>query len=74
MEAYDVTVHYNVNLVYSGARPETISRIFFTQPYNALVINPEGNLVACYEIVDNLQPLFNIPVLGRIKNDKIIIS
>jgi uncharacterized protein len=66
-DAYNVADKNNAKLSYSGARPGTMSGIFCTAPYNAIVVNPENYLVACYEIVNPEHPQANLSTFGKIQ-------
>jgi uncharacterized protein len=74
IKAHEVALQYHATLTYSGARPGIVTRTFCTAPYNAIVINPEDAIVACYEIVNGKQPLSKISVFGSITNGDIIFN
>ncbi len=66
IEAFDIASEANRTLTYTGARPWLLAQSFCTAPYNALIVNPSGQLVACYEIADQQHPLANISQVGQI--------
>lgn len=71
IEAHIIAKQYGANLTYSGARPQTITSAFCSAPFNALVVNPEDQIVACYEISDQLHPLADLASFGTITNGEI---
>lgn len=66
LEAYELVRSNQANLTYSGARPTTTASTFCTAPFNALVINPENQVVACYEITDAQHPFAGITTFGEV--------
>jgi len=72
LEAYEVALEYGTKLIYSGSRPGTITRVFCSAPYNALVVNPENQIVACYEITNSTHPLSAISTFGSVQDGEII--
>jgi uncharacterized protein len=48
--------------------------MFCTAPYGALIVNAEGNLVACYEINASTHPLGAISRIGRIENGAVRVD
>ncbi len=74
IEAFDIAGEANRRLAYTGARPWLLTQSFCTAPYNALIVNPSGQLVACYEVTDPTHPLANISTLGEIAGDNIRVN
>ena len=72
MEAFEVAQHANRHMTFSGARPWLLAQTFCTAPYGALIVNPDGNLVACYEVVDNRHPLAWMSIMGRVSDSQIV--
>ncbi|MHC1783648.1 MAG: radical SAM protein [Anaerolineaceae bacterium] len=73
-QAYDDIQERDCKLTYSGARPGIRTRIFCSAPYNALIINPENDIVSCYEITNSRHPLSKMSTLGRIQNQTIVFD
>jgi uncharacterized protein len=71
LEAYEVALQYGTKLLYSGSRPGIITNVFCSAPYNALVVNPDNQIVACYEITNSSHPLAAISTFGQIKDGEI---
>ena len=72
--AYDRALEYGVRLIYSGARPGTISTAFCSAPYNAVILNPDDDIVACYEVVNKDHPLAEISQFGSIKHGDVTLD
>ncbi|MFL7870045.1 MAG: radical SAM protein [Anaerolineales bacterium] len=50
LAAHELAVKANRQLVYTGARLGDIKTTFCTAPFLALIVNPSGDLVTCYEV------------------------
>jgi uncharacterized protein len=74
IEAFDIASEVNKTLTYTGARPWLLAQSFCTAPYNALIVNPSGQLVACYEVTDQRHPLVDISTVGEILGDKVVVN
>ena len=74
MEAFEIASRAKRQLVYSGARPWLLTRTFCTAPYGALIVNPAGDLVTCYEVANKNHTLAKMSVVGRIVGDQIIVD
>lgn len=72
MEAFEIADLAGRKLAYSGARPWALARAFCTAPYAALVVNPAGNLVACYEVADGNHQLAAMSTLGRVDDGRLV--
>ena len=66
LESFDLALRAGRFLTYSGARPGTVTSSFCSAPYDALIVNPRGNLVSCYEVADSDHPLADLSGIGRI--------
>lgn len=74
MEALEIARRAGRSLTYSGARPWLLARTFCTAPYGALIVNPAGNLVACFEVTSARHPLAEISTVGRIADSQIVVD
>lgn len=74
MAAYEIASSYGRHLHYAGARLNVVSPAFCVAPYNALIVNPRGELVTCYEIAGGTHPLARLSRIGRIKDGRVIIN
>jgi uncharacterized protein len=74
LEAFEVAQRAGRRLAYSGARPWVLTRAFCTAPYNALIVNAAGNVVACYEITDGAHPMAEASTLGRIVGSRLSLD
>lgn len=55
---------HQVNLIYSGARLETLTNIFCKAAGRSFALTPEGNITSCYEVVDPVNPMADIFFYG----------
>jgi uncharacterized protein len=74
LEAHDIAQKAGRSLHYSGARLGWVSDVFCTAPYNAIIVNPAGDLVACYEVTDRSHPLIGISTFGQVKDGEIVVD
>jgi uncharacterized protein len=74
MEAFEIARMARRQLSYSGARPWLLTRTFCTAPHAALIANPEGKLVACYEITDQDHPLAELSTVGCIEGEHAVVD
>lgn len=74
MEAFEIARQAGRYLTYSGARPWLLTRAFCTAPYDALVVNPDGNLVACYEIASESHALAQMSTIGHVMDGRAFID
>ena len=65
LEALDVANEAGRSFYYSGARLGLVTTTFCTAPYNALIVNPDGVMMACYEVTDEDHPLYPISQIGQ---------
>ena len=74
LAAYEIAVQNGRQLHYAGARLGVITRTFCVAPYNALIVNPRGELVTCYEITGGDHALAGMSTIGRVENGRVIID
>ncbi len=74
MAAFEIANGAGRQLTYSGARPWLLTQAFCTAPYSALIVNPAGKLVACYEVADGDHPLAEMSVLGRVADGQVVVD
>ncbi len=74
IDAYNLALDRQASLYYSGARPNVVTRAFCSAPYHALVVNPDDEIVACYEIASDRHPLAGIATFGCIQDGKVEID
>jgi uncharacterized protein len=74
MEAFEVASAVGRSLTYSGARPWLLACTFCTAPYGALIVNPSGELVACYEVTDEGHPLAEMSRVGRVVDGQVQVD
>lgn len=63
--AFHVARGHGRRLIYSGARVDTVTTTFCQAPYQALIVNPGGRLVTCYEVADDHHGLAALSVIGQ---------
>ena len=74
MQAYEIATQAGRRLHYAGARIWLTTNRFCTAPYNALIVNPRGELVTCYEITGDTHPLAKISRIGHIVNGEVVLD
>lgn len=74
MEAFEIAKLAGRQLIYSGARPWLLTGAFCTAPYGALIVNPAGRLVTCYEVASDSHTLSQMSTVGRISDGQVIID
>ena len=74
MEAVEVAAKAGRRFYYSGARLGMVTTTFCTAPYNALIVTPDGDLTACYEVTNQTHPLASISRIGYIKDGQIALD
>jgi len=72
--AYLVAKEHQVHFRYSSARTGIITRRVCTAPYEALVVNPDDQLVACYEVTNLNHSLGELSDFGCVKDGKVYIN
>lgn len=66
LKAFDLSREYKRDLRYSAARVTHPVRTFCTAPYNTLIVNPQNEIVACYEITNPDHQLASLSKYGTI--------
>ena len=66
MQAYTIASQYGRNFRYSAARVTNPVRTFCTAPYNTLIVNPQDEVVACYEMTHPDHELAHLMRYGTI--------
>ena len=74
MAAFEIAAQANRQLTYSGARPWLLTQAFCNAPYAALVVNPSGQLVSCYEVTNDKHPLSMLSAVGQIVQHQISVD
>ena len=74
MEAFEAASQLGRRLTYSGARPWLLTQTFCSAPYSALVVNPSGDLVACYEAADRGHPLGDLSRMGCVADSGVVVD
>ena len=74
LEAIDIAAKAGRHLFFSGARLGTITSAFCTAPYQALIVNANGDLVTCYEIASDDHRLAEISIIGKIVAGQVSID
>jgi uncharacterized protein len=74
MEAFEIARRAGRQLTYSGARPWLLTQTFCTAPHSALIVNPAGKLVTCYEVADGHHPLAEMSTIGRVDGEQVIVD
>lgn len=57
---------YGRTLRCAGSDVDKITSISCGSPFNTLVVNPQANIVTCFEVVNNSHPLAQLATIGRI--------
>ena len=65
LAAHDLAAEAGLSLRYSGARPGVVTGCFCQAPQKALMVTPQGDLVACFEVTDRSHVAFERFWLGR---------
>ena len=74
LTAMDIAAEHGRHLMYSGARPWATVCSFCTAAETALVVQPDGSLVACYEVTDSKHELSDVFTIGRMQSGEAIID
>lgn len=72
--AYDLARQHGRRLMYSGARLGVTTTTFCQAPFAALIVNPRGQLVTCYEITDDGHPLAGLSIIGHIRQGRVEVD
>jgi sulfatase maturation enzyme AslB (radical SAM superfamily) len=57
---------YGRRLICAGSDVNRITSIACGSPFNTLVVAPQGNVVTCFEVVNDSHPLAQLATIGRI--------
>ncbi len=71
MDAYEIAQRAHRVLFYSGARLGQVAATFCRAPYDALIVTPGDDLVACYEVTTASHPMASLSVIGRCADGEI---
>ncbi|MCQ3937947.1 MAG: hypothetical protein DPW18_12975 [Chloroflexi bacterium] len=71
LEAEEIAAKAGRRLEYSGARIGLLLDTFCTAPFQALIINPLGQLVACYELAGQSHAMNDVSTIGYLKDGRI---
>jgi uncharacterized protein len=71
LQAHEIAAHAGRRLFCSAARLGMVASMFCTAPYEALIVNGEGNLVTCYEISGESHPLNDLSTIGKVENGQV---
>jgi uncharacterized protein len=74
MEAFEIASRAGRQLTYSGARPWLLTHTFCTAPQGALIVNPAGRLVTCYEVAGGNHPLAEMSVVGQVTGSQVVVD
>ena len=74
LEAFDVAAERGRTLFYSGARPWVVSEEFCRAPREALIVTPERDIVACFEVYGRRHPLFSDFAIGSVVDGRVAID
>ncbi|MEA3327567.1 MAG: radical SAM protein [Chloroflexota bacterium] len=66
LRTYDISRKYQRSFRYSAARITNPVRTFCTAPYNTLIVNPQNEVVGCYEITNHDHELTPLLKFGQI--------
>lgn len=72
--ALEIATQAGRRLFYSGARLGTVTPMFCQAPFNALIVNAEGELVSCYEVSGPTHPLAALSVIGHIEHGEVRVD
>ncbi|MBX3081894.1 MAG: radical SAM protein [Anaerolineae bacterium] len=74
LAAHDIATAAERTLFSSSARLGSVTTTFCTAPYDALIVNPFGQLVTCYEVASEAHALAQISIIGRAENGEVIVD
>lgn len=74
LAAADVATQNERTLFTSSARLGTVAATFCTAPFDALIVNPFGQLVTCYEVASEAHALARISVIGRVEKGEVVLD
>jgi uncharacterized protein len=71
LQATDIAAKAERVLFSSSSRLGSVTSTFCTAPYDALIVNPFGQLVTCYEVASDAHALAQISVIGQVANGEV---
>jgi len=74
IESLDVAAQHKKELMYAGARPWMTVCSFCSAAERALVVRPDGKLVACYEVTDFKHKLADFFTVGRLESNRPLVD
>lgn len=74
LQAAEIAATHGRHLSYSGARLGMITNAFCTAPYDALIVNANGDLVTCYEVASPAHALSGMSIIGHIVEGRVQIN
>ncbi|MBE2196293.1 MAG: SPASM domain-containing protein [Anaerolinea sp.] len=74
LEALHIASSHGRSLSYSGARLGMITNAFCSAPYDALIVNGNGDVVTCYEVASPAHALSGMSVIGHIRGGQVQID
>ncbi len=74
LDAQEIASQAGRYLSYSGARLGQVTGTFCTAPFEALVVNANAGLVACYEIASDSHHLSDISIIGHVVDGTIQVD
>jgi uncharacterized protein len=72
--AQRVAEQYGRSLRCAGSDVGRINSVACGSPFNTLVVAPQGNLVACFEVVNDSHPLAGIATIGRVTPEGVQVN
>lgn len=72
VEAARAGAQAGVFVYYSGARPWVLANTFCQAPSQAIIVNPDGRLVTCFEATGSAHPYAEEFTIGRVTADAVI--
>lgn len=74
LKARRIAELYNRELLYSGARFNSLTDIFCQAAGSSFGVTPEGYITSCYEVLEKNNPLSDTFFYGKIEDGKIVLS
>ena len=72
--AHRVAEQYGRKLECVGSDVTKITSVPCGSPFNTLIVTPQNNLVACFEVTDDSHPLADLMTIGRITSQGVEID
>ena len=74
LEAADIAEAAGCSLTYSGGRLGLVTDTFCAAPYQAMIVNPLGQFVTCYELAGRDHPMNTISVIGSLGDEGVQVD